>query len=546
MGGHRKKKAAGLAGILLAGLCLWGCSGEDSEQPENRENKENFVSVTLFVDVDFWHAPRWDTAEGTITGDISRHTGLVIDPVERLKNPARQLSLMLVNDELPDVITVTDETVRSQLVSSGKVWKLDEFLETYMPDSHLLETYPEDILYELEKRDGGWYALPSHIISQDAVKIWKPSSECYEELFLYEDPKTIFWNRALLEKLGLRAEDLSTEQKLFEAFDLARKNGIQPLMIDGDSWYETTFPMLADRYGAEYVDGEGNYTDILQQQEAKEALRFLNRAVREGYMDSGQLTMSNDELEQKVLGGNVLCFMGNMANISFDSREWIASGPLEIEGKTPVWGKNMRASTGWMNTFVSKDCSHPEEIAAWLDYMTSSEGMMRWCWGEEGVDYLMEDGLVYLTEEGVAATMDSEESGVSAWWMFNNAAWERSVRTPFKEGTLAEAEAEAKTAYASDPRVKAYDLSLVSDLLAGLPENHRYRALEEQIENWKEEQVAQVVLAENDGEFEAEYARLQEGLLERGIRELNEFKNEQYKKNCQEYGRVIESVNPDA
>lgn len=527
---------------LLFSIFLAGCAGENSGEPIA---EDDYVSVTLFVDVSFWHAPRWDTEPGTITGDISRETGLIIDPVERLEDPVRQLSLMLVNDELPDVITVTDETVRSQLVSSGKVWKLDEFLETYKPDSHLLKEYPEDILYELEKRDGGWYALPSHIISQDAVEIWKPSSECYEELFLYEDSRTVFWNNALLESLGLKAEDLDTEGKILGAFAQAKQEGIQPLMIDGDAWYEYTLPMLADRYGAEYVDGDGNYIDIVQQQETKDVLRFLNTVMREGYAQPEQMTLSNDELKQKMDEGNVLCFMGNMANISFDSREWTASGPLQIEGKTPVWGRNMRASTGWMNTFVSKDCSHPEEIAAWIDYMTSDEGMMRWCWGEEGVDYVMEDGLVFLTEEGVQATMDSEHSGVSAWWMFNNAAWERSVRTAYKPGTLAEAEAEAKTAYASDPRVKAYDVSLVSDLLAGLPRDDEYRQMEEQIDSWKEEQIPRVILASDEAKFEAEYTRLISGLEDRGIDHLNTFKNEQYKKNCEEYGRKIESVNPD-
>ena len=54
-----------------------------------------------------------------------------------------------------------------------------------------------------------------------------------------------------------------------------------------------------------------------------------------------------------------------------------------------------------------------------------------------------------------------------------------------------------------------------------------------------------MILASDEAEFEAEYSRLISGLEDRGIDRLNAFKNEQYKKNCEEYGRKIESVNPD-
>ncbi len=53
-----------------------------------------------------------------------------------------------------------------------------------------------------------------------------------------------------------------------------------------------------------------------------------------------------------------------------------------------------------MNTFISKTCEHPKELAEWMDYMASPEGMFTWKFGKEGVHYQMENGLVKLTEEG--------------------------------------------------------------------------------------------------------------------------------------------------
>ena len=87
--------------------------------------------------------------------------------------------------------------------------------------------------------------------------------------------------------------------------------------------------------------------------------------------------MENDQIKSLIASQRVLCFIGNIANTSFNPMQWVSSGPVFSEsGKTPVLGKNCRASTGWIGTFVSKSCSNPEETAAFIDYMTSEEGML--------------------------------------------------------------------------------------------------------------------------------------------------------------------------
>ena len=50
---------------------------------------------------------------------------------------------MILKDELPDLIVATDKNVINQLIRSGKVWSLQDFFETYCPDSHLLKDFPK-------------------------------------------------------------------------------------------------------------------------------------------------------------------------------------------------------------------------------------------------------------------------------------------------------------------------------------------------------------------------------------------------------------------
>ncbi|WP_440321320.1 hypothetical protein [Laedolimicola sp.] len=532
-------------GILLLTLLLSGC-GEAEKMEEKADTREAYVHATLFCGVDFWHAPEWDVTEGTITGDISRETGVVIDVMPRLGKPNRQLSLMLVNNELPDIISVTDETVIHQLVTSGKVWKLDEFLETYCPDSHILTEFPEDIKYELIKRDGAWYAWPSHINSRDARKIWKASAPRYREISELGNPGGIMWNRKLLEELGIEAEELQTEDEVLQAWEKAKARGdIQPLLIDGDAWQAFSLAFLQATFGAEYVDDAGNYLDEIRQPETKKALAFLNQAMREGYASVEQMLFTNDQIKEKMASGKVLCFIGNVCNTGVDARKWISSGVIQgKDGERPVQGRKLQATTGWINTFIAKDCRYPEQIAAWLDDMTSEAGMRRWCFGDEGADYVLDEkGRIKLTEEGEKARAAGSETDVNIWWMFNNTAWERSVLAPYEEGSQIQADETIQTAYAKNEKTVIYNKSLVTDLLQNFPEDGEERKMDAVLEQWKKVQLPKVVLASDEAAFEQEYETLMKGLRNRGIEELDQVKNEVYQARCQEYGEKLKKIN---
>jgi putative aldouronate transport system substrate-binding protein len=538
--------------LLLCFLTFAGCKDKEPSDETAVAEGSAYTQLTLYSDVEFWRPPAWDITEGTITGDISKNTGVTVDVTVPARDADRQLSLMLINNDLPDIISITDQTVMGQLVTSGKVWDLEEFFEKYKPDSQFLKDFPADVKKELVKRDGGWYAVPSHIESQDSYEIWKPSSQYYRDLVNYEDSNTIIWNKELLERCGLHAEDLKTEEDILAAFEKIKRTGAEtdgspviPLLVDGDAYQENTLTFLENTYGAEYVDENGNYKDIMLQPETKDALYFINQSVRAGYMDPGQMTLDNDEIKKLMASGRVLCFIGNISNTGIDSRLWVSSGPIrKTEDKRPVHGKNMRASTGWIGTFISKDCEHPEKAADWIDYMTSDEGAMLWCFGYEGIHYTRDaNGLVSWTEEGDTATKEYSKTGVWAWWMFANTAWQRSVMAPLEEGTIARAQADLSIVYAKDKDTVTYDSSLLSGLTEALPPNSEYQKMETNISAWKKSQIPAMLLAADDGAFNRAYETFIERMGELGIQELDAQKDIKYKENCAEYGRSIGKVN---
>lgn len=525
--------------LLVCAMCLAACSEES-----RTDVTEEYVKASLFCDVSFWEYPAWKVENGTITGDITEKTGLALDVMQPTQDADTQLRLMLLGDELPDIISVTDSITMRQLVSSGKVWRIDEFLETYKPDSHILQDFPEDVKRELIRRDGAWYAFPFHINSADAREQWA-TSPYLEQVVQYNDNNAIIWNRELLERAGLDAESLETQEEVLAAYEKVKNMGLQVegedvivLLVDGKNFQDSTLKYLEGTFGAEWVDENGNYKDILLQPQAKNALAFLNLCIRSSYATPDQLTMETTEIQELIKSGRVLCFIGNVANTKITYQDWISTGViLSQDGSSPVFGKSMRATVGWISTFIARDCAYPEETAAFLDYMTSGEGMALWNYGREGTDYYVgEDGCYCQTEP--ENSTEPQELGI--WWMFFNSAWSRSVQE-ISEDTARRYEIE--TAYGMNSATVTYDSSLLLLPADLIPTESAEGRIEKSVAEWKDSQIVKVVLAESDRNFEREYEILIQGLLERGITRLDERRNDGYQANCQEYGSRIQKVN---
>lgn len=534
-------------GIICAMLCVFGAMSClcGCGVAAGQEESGGTTRISLFCDVDFWTPPPWETGEDTITGKITKETGVALDITVPPQDADNQVRLMLANDNLTDLVCVTNETTISQIVSSGKFWGLQEFFEEYCPDAQILKNFPQDVKQGLIKRDGGWYSYPSHLAVGEVTEIWKASSECYEDMVEYAWNSGIIWNKSLLEELGIDEQELRTQEQVMQAFEKAmqkneeRGNPIIPLILDGQDYWDHSLTFFLGTFGAEPVDEAGNYIDKIRQPEAKEALAYLNQMVQKGYFQAERLSLSNAQIRQHITGGNVLCFVGNTANLDMDSRDWVSSGPiLPSSGKHPVYGREEQVSLGWINTFISKSCEHPKELARWMDYMISPEGRFVWKFGEEGVHYEMEDGLVKLTETGKQAKRDYGNTGVDAWWMFHNTAWERSVIAPYEAGSIEEAETQIRVAYGKAEESRKYNSSLLQMSLG-----EGKQGLEEEVQKYKEKQLPKVILAEDNEQFEQQYQILMDGLEACGICELDAEKNIQYQKNCREQKDRIAKVN---
>lgn len=532
----------------MLSLCLSACASP----PQAPTSIQDLDSVTLFSDVDFWELPDWSLEEGSISAEISNRTGLIIHSEIPPQDASRILSLRILENDLPDILTLADPDSIHQLILSGEVWNLQELLERYCPDSHLLSGgFPEDMKQELIRREGAWYAYPSHINSMDAKKIWDCNSPYYDEADQYSTTLAVIWNRRLLDALGLSIQDLQTKEQVLDAFEKAKSQkgpdgaDLTPLLLDGSFYQEYSLTVLNNSFGAENVDAKGHYTDRWLQPEAKETLDFVNTALRRGYAYTKDLVANNTKIKSYMASGRILCFIGNTANTGIDPFEWVSSGPILSEsGNRPVLGRDTHMATGWLHTLVSKGCKCPEKIARWLDYMSSDEGMMANNYGFEGTDYHRNpDGTIQITEACIQKRENYAATGYSAWWNFGNIAWERSIfPTPTEEDAAYQTKL-IECALGSYPDTYIFNSALFSLPEGSLPPDSELGQIREEIALFTESQISKIIAARTDQEFEEAYEYFLSHLEELGIQKLNDAIDQQFQKNCIFYGETIENVN---
>lgn len=511
-----------------------------------------------FSSIDFWNPPTtWSTDPNTVQGAITEKTGLTFEFNIPAQDGDTKLNLMLVSsgEAFPDVITITNDVLGKKLIEAGKVWELDEFLKKYDPGSHLLTDFPADVKETIIERDGGFYAFPSHIDSEDARKQYPPSGQFYIDLVDYGSNNAIVVNENLLKEAGLTLEDIKTEKGLLAAYQKVKDMNLKvngapviPLLVDGKSYQDSTLAFLQDSFGAMPVDKNGNYRDELLAPETKEALNFLYKANKAGYFEPGQMTVDNAAVKADMASGRVFTFMGNSANTSFQlNNYWTSSGPvLSDAGTKPVLGKSKRAGGGWMKTFISKSAKEPEKLAKWLSYMSSKEGMLMHIYGFEGVDYKLDgEGHVVKTEKGIKDAAEYMTTGLSAFWPFHHTSFSFGTQQPPNEETDLQAVTanRVQSTYGKSPETVIYNnspLGLPGDLF---PADSKFANDELQIKTYKEAQIAKIILAKDDTEFNKLYDEMIAQLKKLGIEALDTERNKYVQEKKKEYGIEVNGVN---
>ena len=518
------------------------------------------LTIDWFSDVSGWGPANWNGAETSPLMDSVKEKFDAVFAIEQpATDAATKLALMIATNDLPDLISITNSDTIAQLIESGYVWPIDDFMQEYLPESHLLKDFPEDVKQAVENAYGDFWFFPSHMDSVDHRETYPLCSEVYVNNVVYGQNNCIMFNTEIMDALGITQEDVQTQSAFMETLKKVAESGYtvdgEPIVVatmNANLWQSSLNGAMKDSFGVVPVDKDGNYRHIEMNPGFKDVLKFTNDMVREGYMDLNLLTLDENALITYIDAGRVFCWFGNPAQTDLGKAHMTSFGPILADsGAVPVIGLNSLAGTGWIKTFVSRNCEDPETLARVLDFVTSEEGLWLNYYGVEGEDYtVQENGTMVRTEEGLERYHDVYIDNI--WlWPFND--------TDFFWCTTPGPDEQQDGANGSD-----LAFSIACSALGRYPTTYIYnsgllvtvdsRPLEAssdlgikytQIENYLESQKAKIISAASDEEFEAEYQNMIDTLNSYDIADVDAALNEYLQEACQQYDQKIENPNAE-
>ena len=128
------------------------------------------VTFSWFSDVSGWGPANWNgVSSSPLLDAMQEQFGASFEIEQPATDAATKLALMIATNDLPDLMSITDSTTIAQLIESGYVYTIPEFMELYDPDSHLLVDFPEDVKKAIVDAYGDFWFFPSHMESVQQI-----------------------------------------------------------------------------------------------------------------------------------------------------------------------------------------------------------------------------------------------------------------------------------------------------------------------------------------------------------------------------------------
>lgn len=359
------------AGVLFLFLCILTAvcmilKEETAVIAESGEEQKEQITITWFV-AESGYSKTWNPKENVSDAKILKNTGVNL---EIASGDLTDLDALIATDSLPDLITVeADATERFLMEDSGMVEPLEPLFAQYAPDVNI----PDSMKEWYRNEDGSWYAIASYYYGPERVN---------EEYGGYLGSHNNNYVRTdLLKQTGVSFEELKTKEGLLKALRAAKELTYQGKdVIPYSGWWTRN---IAEQFGMQIEDEEGELLSMYRQPEWLEALQFGNQLYREGLMSPEEFTESVSQRQKKIESGQ-LFFCTGYSNVkdakealySRDKSAWMdfAGHVRGEEGNTP----NLKSvsSGGWTATMIRKDADHIDRIIEFIDYMTGEEATL--------------------------------------------------------------------------------------------------------------------------------------------------------------------------
>lgn len=407
-----KKWLSFLSVMILGLLLLMGCQSDktsdssDSSKTTDGEIKE----FTAFIAVPGTELPE----DNRMLNKIAEKIGAKAD-VKWLtgQTAAERIGVMIAGGEYPDFVDASDAT--PEMVAAGAFVPLDDYLDDY---PNIKNLYTEEQWNLIRSAHGKIYYIPQFGVVKGENMQTQHNGEA-------------FW----IQKRVLKWANYPEIKTLDEYFDLIEAYlEANPETEDGQK--NIGFAIITDdwRYFAlenppQFLAGYPNDGKAIVNPETLEAkvydtipeakiyFKKLNEMYNKGVIDPETFTMNYDQYLAKISSGRVLGMVdqywqfldaeNSLRSQGLDDRTYVPLDLVIDESVTPQYFDKPALNPA-RGLGITVSCEDVEGALQFLNDLLDPEVMVMRYWGEEGVDYEVdENGKFYRTDEQRANHRDT-------------------------------------------------------------------------------------------------------------------------------------------
>lgn len=482
-----------------------------------------------------------------------------------------KLALMLSAGDYPDLVRLYDAKYIQAYIKAGALLELGP----------LAQQYGKDFLKKHEKDIPLW----ENATGLNDGKLWIYSYEAPDMSYGVSRPYLEWVVRSdILEQQGY--PNIANEDDLFNVLKAGiaanpttgdqKTVGIAyPLAMEGSTgeaviYYQFNLGRLhhgtLNKAGMIFDPNTKQFIDAYKDASTKEGMLFFNHAYNAGLLDKESITDTYDTYTQKMNSGAALSNwfinweMDNFNNNLKQAGKTFRYVPVTFElkgqaanGETKdYWVGN---DVAWQSMAITKNCKYPERLMEVINYCTSEEGLIRCGWGEEGVQYTIQNGKRVPTQDYYDKMQNDPNYGYtfggdhqlgffsgldSSGQPYNIAEDPDVVAKRMDPIVLKTMQAYGFNTYQdmySKNKNFKYDGTLQTDFKQIAPVfTDDQNKTADKIDNIAYDYAVKLITAKNDDEFNKLYDEMNSKRDAEGFQQLLDTWNAQYASLCQKYG----------
>ena len=419
-----KRNGKGIAALLVIAMliaCLSGCNKTGDNATSTTTNNEASSEATAATNeiktfTAFMAVPGTEIPEDNrMLNVIAEKTGAKADVTWLTgQTAAERVGVMVAGGEYPDLIDGSDGT--EALIGAGALVPLDEHLDKY---PNIKNYYTEEQWNQIRREDGHIYYIPQF----GNVHIENMEVEHFDQAF---------W----IQKRVLEWADYPEVKTLDQYFDLIQ-NYLAANPEDEDGQTNIGFEILSDdwRYFVlenppQFLDGYPNDGCAIVDTATKKAKVYdttdtakmyfnkLSEMYDAGVIDPETFTMNYDQYIAKISSGRVIGLVDAgwqftdarnslISQGKFD-RGYVPLGIVKDENTVDQYRTPPALNTA-NGLGVTVSCDDVDGALQLINDLLDPEVITMRMWGEEGVDYdVDDDGMYFRTDEQRANTENTD------------------------------------------------------------------------------------------------------------------------------------------